>query len=308
MKRYFIHIDKLIQPFEYDAEMISQLLAKENEGMLKVNNLILLRSSIEPSYAHCFQVLRYNDMEAITLGYIYWGSNNKMLGYIYFKVYNKRLYDSQVNIEDIGRTLGLEISKLPNIDIAVDFNFNVIDVIYQLFKKTNLQVIILNKVRDKEDYIQEMLNLGKGSLINPYIHKGFYIKGQDSHRLELNAYNKGLEIDTVSHKEYIRDIEGMRDIYRLEIRVNANQLEKTLRALNMDAWTFLENMYDSSLQLKVWEHIFDRILRFRIEGKRECEKIIDLLYTDGTRQQTKAYSKARKIPRKRHRKCLKCTL
>lgn len=299
MNKNCVHIDKLEQPFVYDEEVIDNILRNENSGLVRISsNIVLIRSMIEPNFKHCFKVNLETEAETITLGYLYWGSNNKWLNSIYFKVFNKRLYDnSNVKINDIGETLGLKVNRLPNIDIAMDFNFNVIDRIYELFRKKNIETIILNRVIEKDEYVDELLNLGKGTLINPYKFKGFYIKGKDSHRLELNAYDKSLEIEKSSHKEYIKETEGYAHIYRLEVRVVGNQLYKTLKSLGISCNDFLTSIYEPAMLIKVWEKIFDRLLRFRTYGRRECERTLDLLMQDNDKQLD-----AIKTPQKRSRK------
>lgn len=280
MLKYTISVDKLIQSYDYDEAVSSSILDRENDGMLRIGNLVLVRCSVEKAYLHCFQVLGFTNEKTILLGYLYWGSSNKMLSKIYFKVYNERLYDdTDVDVREIADTLGLKISALPNVDIAVDFNFNVINKIYGLFKSEYLDVIILGKVRGKNEYVKELVNVGMGSLSNPYQNKALYINGRDSNKLELNAYDKTLEIEQESNKNYITEKEGFLHIYRLEVRSNSVQLDKTLHSLGISQEDFLSSIYNHSMQIKVWEHLFNRLLRFRKHGKRQCEKILDLLLT-----------------------------
>lgn len=280
MTKYVIHVDKLIQSYDYDEAVSNSILDRENDGMLRIGNLVLMRCSIEKDYLHCFQVLGFTNEKTTLLGYLYWGSSNKMLGKIYFKVYNERLYDNtNVDVRAIADALGLKISALPNVDIAVDFNFNVINKIYGLFKNEYLDVIILGKVRGKNEYVKELVNVGMGSLNNPYQNKALYIKGRDSNKLELNAYDKTLEIEQESNKNYITEKEGFLHTYRLEVRSNSVQLDKTLHSLGISQEDFLSCIYNHSMQIKVWEHLFNRLLRFRKHGERQCEKILDLLLT-----------------------------
>ncbi|MDE7437114.1 MAG: hypothetical protein K2M93_01385, partial [Muribaculaceae bacterium] len=282
MKLHKVNIDKLEQSFVYDEEVIKDITSKENNGIIRISeNVVLVQSTIERNFKFCYKVNLETEEETITLGYLYWGSNNKWLNCIYFKVFNKRLYDNtNVKVNEIGDLLGLKIKRSPNIEIAVDFNFNVVDKIYELFKRENLEVIILNRLIKKDEYVPELLNNGKGTLINPYKFKGFYIRGRDKHRLELNAYDKTMEIKESSHKEYIMEAEGFEHIYRLEVRVNGVQLYKTLKALGISRVEFISRIYEPEVQFKVWENIFDRLLRFRTSGKRECERILDLLMAD----------------------------
>lgn len=278
--------DKIIQPYILDKGVTDAIIKNEHEGVIRINNYILVRCEERNdemcNFQHCFIVSIITNI-LTTIGYLYWGSHNITRQDIYFKVYNNRLYDSErIDLEKIGNALGLTIKSVPNIDIALDFDFNVIETIYDLWQDNDFDAIILDKARNKTEYVPELLNEGKGSLINPYEYKGFYIKSKDkAHKLELCAYDKGLEIDTKSpHKRYIFDCEGFDKIYRLEVRATRKTLETTLKALNIDTRYFITEVLNNPDELfKVWEHLFDRLVRFRKHNARKSERFVDLLRT-----------------------------
>lgn len=284
---YCVVRDKIIQPYIFDKRITDAIIEKEYEGIIRINNYVLVRCEERNgemcNFQHCFIVSIITNI-LTTIGYLYWGSHNITRQDIYFKVYNERLYDTErIDLETIGNTLGLTIKNVPNVDIALDFDFNVVEMIYDLWQDNDFDAIILDKARNKTEYVPELLNEGKGSLINPYEYKGFYIKSKDkAHKLELCAYDKGLEIDTEKpYKRYIRDCEGLGDkIYRLEVRATRKTLETTLKALNIDTRYFITEVLNNPDELfKVWEHLFDRLVRFRKHNARKSERFIDLLKT-----------------------------
>lgn len=284
---YCVVRDKIIQPYIFDKGVIDALIENEHNGIIRINNYILVRyderNDEMSNFQYCY-IVNIITNKLTTIGYLYWGSHNITRQDIYFKVYNKRLYDMErIDLETIGNTLGLTIKNVPNVDIALDFDFNVIETIYDLWQDNNFDAIILDKARNKTEYVPELLNEGKGSLINPYEYKGFYIKSKDkAHKLELCAYDKGLEIDTEKpYKRYIRDCEGLGDkIYRLEVRATRKTLETTLKALNIDTRYFITEVLNNPDELfKVWEHLFDRLVRFRKHNARKSERFVDLLRT-----------------------------
>ncbi|MDE6368869.1 MAG: hypothetical protein K2K94_06490, partial [Muribaculaceae bacterium] len=267
------------------------LLDKEHEGVIRIDDIILIRSDLERNFKHCFTVCLIKDAQPVTLGYLYWKTYNTMRQDVYFKFENERLYDTMtLPLDYIANTLGLQRSKLPSVDLAVDFNFNVIDKIYALEEHRDIDVIILNKKRDKTEYIAEQLNKSTGTLINRHKYKGFDIKAKDkNHKLMLCAYDKTLEINTESHKHYIAKAEGFEQIYRLEVRASRNHLHTTLEALNIADEEFITSLLnkDDDVLISVWKHLFSRILRFRQRGKRESEDIIDILFADNISKRTK---------------------
>ena len=283
--------DKIEQAFDYNIEIIDSLLAQEHNAIIRIEDLILIRSDIERNFEHCFTVCVIKDAQPVTLGYLYWGSFNQMRQDVYFKFENERLYDTkELPLEHIASTLELQRSKLPSVDIAMDFNFNVINKIYELEADLDMDVIILNKQRNKTEYIPEQTNTSKGSLCNPNQYRGFDIQARDkNHKLMISAYDKTLEIITKSHKHYITKAEGFEQIYRLEVRASRNQLHTTLEALNITKEEFVTSLInkDDEVLIRVWKHLFSRILRFRKSGKRESEDIIDILFADNISKRTK---------------------
>ena len=284
--------DKIEQAFNYDADTINKaLLDKEHEGVIRIDDIILIKSDLERNFEHCFTVCLIKDAKPVTVGYLYWGSYNPMRKNVYFKFENERLYDTkELPLDHIASTLKLQKLKLPSVDLALDFNFNVIDKIYELEGHPNIDVIILNKKRNKTEYIPEQTNTSKGSLCNRNQYRGFDIQARDkNHKLMISAYDKTLEINTVSHKHYIAKVEGFDQIYRLEVRASRNHLHTTLEALNITDEEFITSLInkDDDVLIRVYKHLFSRILRFRKCGKRESEDIIDILFADKINQRSK---------------------
>lgn len=284
-KHYCVAVDKVVQAFQYDEVTMHNIISKEHEGVIRLNDYLLVKSTQKEAeikqFEYCYTIIVISNIPQ-TIGFLYWGSHNVTLQDVYIKILNERLYDTaDLDLKEIGNSLGLTMKNLPYIDIAVDFDFDVINTIYDLWKDDDFDTIILDKHRDKNEYISEILNTGKGSLIKPYSHKGFYIKNRDkAHKLELCAYDKGLEIDTEKpYKRYIRDCEGFGDkIYRLEVRTTRKTLETTLDALNINKQRFYKEVLNNQEELfRVWEHLFQRLLRFRKHNARNSERFIDLL-------------------------------
>ena len=283
--------DKIEQAFNHDADTIKAVLDKEHDGVIKIDDIILIKCELEKNFENCFTVCLIKDAKPITVGYLYWGSYNPMRQDVYFRFDNQRLYDTkELPLQHIASTLKLQRLNLPCVDLAMDFNFNVIDKIYELEADLDIDVIILNKQRNKTEYIPEQTNTSKGTLCNPNKYRGFDIQARDkNHKLMISAYDKTLEIKTASHKHYITKAEGFDQIYRLEVRASRSQLHTSLKTLDITYEEFITSLInkDDDVLIKVWKHLFSRILRFRKRGKRESEDIIDILFTDEICRKTK---------------------
>ncbi|MEQ3236187.1 hypothetical protein [Bacteroides cellulosilyticus] len=262
---YDINIDKLELQYLLTHEIASVL--DEIEDIRDFYEFEIKRTNSNKNYKNTFEIiLKLHDVEIgvydVKFATLYYGSFNPIRNQMYISIENRELYSKNlVSIHYIEDELNLQFMTISKIDIAFDCDCNLINRYYKLIKNDNINYIVLNKKVDKNEEIS-ILNCGKGSLLKPYINKSFYIKNKEG-GLELNAYNKSLEIrDNDYNKQYIADWLGFDNIHRLEVRCNHKQLKDTLRSLNLtDEDVLYRAILDKDLLFLIYTNLLNRILR-----------------------------------------------
>jgi hypothetical protein len=155
--------------------------------------------------------------------------------------------------------LGVTFQHFTSMDSARDYKFNVVQRIRKTAKDKDVKVIVNGKVIDKENDVREgmfVFPLNFKKLGNPTItvKQAKAIKDKTK-GLTLCGYNKKKEIETASHKDYIKEFYGNpKSLHRLEIHQNNEEIKDFCRKngivqdvnliFNQD---FLDAMYDAHL-------------------------------------------------------------
>lgn len=234
MKKYnaVINVDRLELTYQSN-ESLKLVLSDTEESEFVFGHLRLVREQSR-LYSHEFLILGSNYDEEHgekerPIGTLYFGSPNPNRQYIYLLFENAALYDeyllaSRFYVESV---LGLEFLRVSKIDIAADFNFNVVNRFYRLFKNPDYDLIINGKkVADFWTTIPEVLHIaGNTNRKRPFAHHMPVVKNANGSML-MRAYDKSKEIEEDSGKEYIREKAGFNRLYRLEVSLGSHKVVK----------------------------------------------------------------------------------
>lgn len=185
----------------------------------------------------------------------------EMSSYVFYRIENKVLYDDEVlcktlTLPDI---LGIKFQHITSIDLARDFKFNVVQRIRKLAKDEAIKVIVNGKAISKNKDIPEGMffyPLNFNRLSNPSISiKQLKAVRDKTKGLTLSGYNKCKEIESSSHKNYIKEFYGNpKSLHRLEIHQNNDEIKDFCKknAITQDVslifnQEFLDSMYDAHL-------------------------------------------------------------
>ena len=231
-KKAIINLDRLELTYQSN-ESLKLVLSDTEVSEFVFGQLRLVREQSR-LYSHEFLILGtdYDEEHGETerpIGSLYFGSPNPNRQYIYLLFENAALYDdyllaSRFYIESV---LGLEFLRVSKIDVAVDFNFNVVNRFYRLFKDPDYDLIINGKkVADIRTNIPEVLHIaGNTNRKRPFAHHTPVVKNANGTML-MRAYDKSREIDEDSGKEYIREKAGFNRLYRMEVALGSHKVVK----------------------------------------------------------------------------------
>ncbi|MBE6306707.1 MAG: hypothetical protein E7084_03555 [Bacteroidales bacterium] len=277
MKKDFnINIDKLVIAYNRNeaTDYILSQLNEQNEGDFV--EFTLHPSTSFPNFNYCYDIVADSNV----IGHIYWGHFNPTLQNIYVKYNNKALYfNNKLYMTYIEEKLNLKFEKIANIDIACDFNFNIINKIYKILRNKDLDIKILNKIYGIDDIIP-VLTHASGTRKKLFENKSITILSK-SHDIGLFAYNKSREIaENGNTKRYITDTNQFKETettYRLEIRCRHKELRNTLEALSItEDELYMLALCDNKERIgEVYRHLIDRIIMVR--AGRKSQSILTFL-------------------------------
>lgn len=263
-----INIDKWELAFNFD-KVTKELLENENE--LSYQSFILKRIIGQSNYKNYFEIYFNNNL----FGFLYFGSYRLNRSKLYIQVLNEMLYTNNLFLlNDIQSKLNLEFYSNSKLDLALDFDYNIINRFYRILKNKDYDFIILNKKYGYEDEIGELLNISNGSRKNINKNKSFYINNKEK-GLSLHSYNKLKEIeDNNNEKYYIKEYLNYEQIYRLEIRTNHNLLLDTLKKIGFTDFYIYQCIINKTIDELYYLYIE---LLFRIIRVKYNNKIYSLL-------------------------------
>ena len=287
MKNYkgVISLDRLELTYESN-ESLKLVLSDTEESEFVFGQLRLVREQSR-LYSHEFLILGsdYDEEHGETersIGSLYFGSPNPNRQYIYLLFENAALYDdyllaSRFYVESV---LGLEFLRVSKIDIAADFNFNVVNRFYRLFKDPDYDLIINGKkVADFWTTIPEVLHIaGKTNRKRPFAHHMPVVKNANGSML-MRAYDKSKEIEEDSGKEYIREKAGFNRLYRLEVSLGSHKVvKKVLDSLAMTDEELYALLGHESMLIDFLVSALNKLVR--ASRRRRSYGILDVILHD----------------------------
>lgn len=213
------------------------------------------------------------------IGFIYFGCPNPNRQNVYVSYLNECLYDNYMIASRfyIEESIGLEFKCVSKIDIAIDFNFNIINRLYKLYKNNNYNLIVnRKKIENLNTIVKDVVHIaGNNNRKRPFANPTFYIHN-DNHSLSLKAYNKTNEINQSSNKQYIVDNIGFNRLYRLEVScANHKVIKKSLDMINLTDEELYSKLQDETTLILLFMNILDRLIR--VQYKRKSLNILSVM-------------------------------
>lgn len=237
---FTINLDRLELTYEKN-EPLQTKLSDTTKNEFEFDSLWLIREQCK-YYSNEFSIWgsdydEHLDIVERRIGKLHFGSPNPNRPYIYLVYDNAALYSDYLLASRfyVEEALGLVFMRVSKIDVAVDFNFNVVNSFYRLFKNPNYDLIVNGeKVKGMKCTVRDVLHIaGDTTRQRPFAHHTPVIKNADGSML-MRAYDKGKEIDEESGKEYIREKSGFKKLYRIEVSLSCHKvIKKMLNKLGM---------------------------------------------------------------------------
>ena len=282
IKQNRINLDRLELTYTTCDEVRNYLSDKKVEKY-QIEDVTLIREQSR-LYENEFSIIvkDYDTEQGIfdcCLGHLHFGSPNPNRQHVYIVYENKALYNSmfvhiRYYLEDV---LGLKFKQVSKIDIAVDFNFNIIRRFYRLYKNGEYNLIINGKkIEGVEQKVVDVMHIaGNNPRKRPMANPTPVIKNSDG-SLSLKAYNKTKEIEEESHKDYIADAIGFCRMYRFEVSCgNHKALKPSLSKLGMSEIDLYTGLQNEDTLSSLFYALFDRLIR--VQKGRHSYSLMDIL-------------------------------
>lgn len=267
IKKYNIHTDKLVIAYKNDEATTNYIISHLNDEVEgNFNEFILLKNNDLQNYRYAYDIVAEGEVLAV----IYWGHFNPQMQSIYIKYNNKALYfENKHYITFIEDRLNLKFEKIANVDLAIDFNFNITSKIYRVLRNKNIDIKILNKVYDYNENIP-VITTASGARRNLQANKTLSVVSKNK-GLGLHSYNKSREIaENGNCKQYITDVNNFTKCWRLEVRCTHKELHRTLTALHMtedEVYMLALTDGNSTRLFEIYNHLLDRLIMVTVGRK-----------------------------------------
>ena len=256
-------IDELRLCYTAESILLDELSELEIGGWKDFGEFSLFRT-VSRHFKYGFDVLYnlYPDgrKKVATLRFGHHGEQEQS-SYVYYRFENDVLYDQSIfdTTMMLPELLGMTFQHITSIDLARDYRFDVVKKIRKIAKDEAVKVIVNCKVIDKNKDVPEgmfVFPLNFKKLSNPTISvKQAKAVKDKSKGLTLCGYNKTKEIETSSHKDYIKQFYGNpRSLHRLEVHQNNEEIKDFCKVNNIPQdislitdQQFLDAMYDVHL-------------------------------------------------------------
>ena len=247
-------------------------------------------------YRHCLDVFFGN---TILLGKICWETDLIGRNGVYMQFENEILYNSDfktylTEINMFFRCFGGEFNKITKLEICYDIQLNLVRQFEKLTQTKQPSIVLYGKEKPccfllnnrtvkntkETDYLGVW---SKGSLINPFQTKTYYINGrfqQGKPRLQIKIYNKSKEVEK-SRKTYTTDYfkETNKPVYRFEVAYRSpsvliEEIKETFREnLGKQPKNYIELLTNKTLLFRLLEHTSERLFAVKIRVKNDYYKI-----------------------------------
>lgn len=212
--------------------------------------------------------------------------DNKAL-YTVANVYNGEKYNYITTIDYIEQQLHLEKNNITTVEIAMDCNFNVVNTIQKLIKDYENYTMYVNGsiINDESRKIENYGEYFQRSRKKRERYPTIYLNQAKENSPSIKMYNKQVEINEESGKEYIKEWNNMHGtMYRVEITVKNEDFKKFLEVAGneIDLWGEIDGtcVHLSTEQYKhlLFIYITERMVYFkRKSGNKEYITLNDII-------------------------------
>lgn len=154
--------------------------------------------------------------------------DNKAL-YSVANVYNGEKYNYLTSIDYIEQHLNLTKNNITTVEIAMDMNFNIVNTIQKLIKDFQNYTMYVNGniINDESRKIENYGEYFQRSRKKRERYPTIYLTQSKENSPSIKMYNKQVEINEESGKEYIKQWNDMHGtMYRCEITVKNEDFKK----------------------------------------------------------------------------------
>ena len=278
--RFSINLDRLELTYEKN-DPFQTMLSDTSKNEFVFDELRLVRENSRMySYEFIVYGSDYDEKLGVIerpIGHLHFGSPNPNRPYIYLVYDNAALYSDYLLASRfyVEEALGLEFLRVSKCDVAVDFNFNVVNRFYRLFKNPDYDLIVNGeKVKDMKCIVHDVLHItGNTTRHRPFAHHTPVIKNADGSML-MRAYDKGKEIDEESGKEYIREKAGFKRLYRVEVSLGCHRvIKKVLERLDLTDENFYALLQDEKTLIAFSRVALNSLVR--VSRKRKSMSVLE---------------------------------
>ena len=272
--------DKLEITYEPTKEFNDILTDFENSISLGENDEFQLKR-VPDDHLHYRYVYSLSKGD-VTIGKLYWDTYIQGRKDVYLLVDNKLLYNKELlsGISHYGQILGLKFKCISKLDICLDTSLNIVSAMCKLLRDKNENIVLNGKcIKDRKMDVDAILHIGRGSLNRFWKHRQIVLANA-AKNISVKFYDKALEIDQKSHKDYIREaINGSKRIYRMEVSlVGSKKIREVLRKLRIEQEYLYLHPFDESNENSlgklaiIFRYALNRIVRLKgykhIPGER----------------------------------------
>lgn len=212
--------------------------------------------------------------------------DNKAL-YTVANVYNGEKYNHLTTIDFVEQQLNLEKNNITTIEVAMDCNFNIVNTIQKLIKDYGNYTMYVNGniINDESRKIENYGEYFSRSRKKRERYPTIYLTQARDDSPQIKIYNKRVEINDESGKEYIKEWNNMHGtMYRVEITVKNEDFKKFLEVAGneIDLWGEIDGtcVHLSTEQYKhlLFIYITERMVYFkRKSGNKEYITLNDII-------------------------------
>ena len=262
-------IDALKLCYEASAEVLEDLKAINLGMRRKYGDYVFCRETSH-HFRYAYGVLMENGDslgKVMTVGVGIYGDNQER-NFAFFRVENHVLYNSLLlkRVLALPEQMGMVFHNFTAIDLAVDIKTDIVRLIRRLWHREDITTIINGKAIKYRTVEIDNLKLIYSASLQRLKGASLLIKQararQDKSKgLTVQVYNKGKEIEAVSHKYYIQEFYGNpKRLYRLEVHQNNAEIQDYCRKVNRVQ--DIDMVYDQEFLTAMFYYHLSAVLRF----------------------------------------------
>ena len=227
-----------------------------------------LAPTINHHFRFAFDISERNGRKVATCYYGRYGDSADS-NLLFFRVENDVLYNQERfnYLMRIPHLLGLEFHNITSLDIACDAKINIAQLMKRMWRRADIATIINGKVIDDRKQILPDLKMCYSCSLERVSGLTVYVKqrracSDKTKGITVQAYNKLMEIQTCSHKDYILDFyNNPKRLHRLEVHLNNEEIRDYCSSNNVEK--FEDKIFEQEFRNKLFYDTLSTVIRFR---------------------------------------------